>query len=172
MSILEMCNERSISAYENELERQKNLNNKADLLFKWLTLLIAVFNFIISILTRLKGEAGKYGNQAGIYFGMMVFFMLAFVTLLIINFPAKRKLPSLGSEQLKKIQSEYGSNSIDDNFVCKKILYKEILEHDVITKELRSHNQKVAIAIMGAEIFMALGLIFATIILGCSIWKG
>lgn len=162
MSILEMCNERSISAYENELDRQKNLNNRADMLFKWLTLLIAVFNFIISVLTKFDGETEKCENFTVVYFAMMIFFVLAFVALLVINVPTKRELLNLGSEQLKNIQKEK-EKCIDS--VYWNILYKNILEHDVITKKLRAHNQKIAIVIMVTEIFMVLGLAMATIIL-------
>jgi transposase len=48
LSILEICNSHSISAYEKETERQKNLGIKVDYLFRWLTLLVATFNVLIS----------------------------------------------------------------------------------------------------------------------------
>lgn len=46
MSVLDMCYNKSVTAYERELERQKLLNSRADLLFKWLTILIAVLMFL------------------------------------------------------------------------------------------------------------------------------
>lgn len=172
MSILEMCNKSSISAYEFELERQRSLNARTDLLFKWLTLLITVFNFLISFIAEFNVETEGCGNQFKIYVAMMIFFVLAFLILIYINFPAKRKIPSLGSERLKRIQKKLGKEPIEYDSVYREILYEEMLENDVIVKSLRSYNQRIAKAIMIAEILMALGLVTATMILGSTMWKG
>lgn len=172
MSILEMCNESSISAYESELERQKSLNARTDLLFKWLTLLIAVFNFLISFLTKFDIDMSFDSELFKCYAGMMLFFFLAFIIILYINFPVKRKLPSLGSEQLKRIQKKLGENHSEYDTVYREALYEKMLENDVITKALRSYNQRIAIAVMVAEILMVLGLVSATVMMVCCVWKG
>lgn len=172
MTLLEMCNESSISAYEKEIERQNSLNAKTDLLFKWLTLLIAVFNFLISFIAKSKMNTSFDGIIFKFYILMMVFFAGAFVVILCINFPAKRKLPSLGSERLRRIQKNLDKDRLDYDAAYRDILYEEMLENDAITKTLRTYSQRIARMIMAAEILMALGLLMASAALGFSLWKG
>lgn len=172
MTLLEMCNRSSISAYEKEIERQKSLNTKTDLLFKWQTLLIAAFNFLISFTSKSKMNTPSDSMVFKFYILMMVFFVGAFVAILWINFPVKRKLPSLGSERLKRIQKTLNQDHLDYDIAYRNTLYEEMLESDVITKALRAYNQRIAITIMVAEILMALGLIMASAALGFSLWKG
>lgn len=172
MTLLEMCNESSISAYDKEIERQKSLNTKTDMLFKWLTLLTAVFNLLIPFMVKSNEDTSDDPILFYTYIGMMLFFGGAFVTILFINCPMKRKLPSLGSDSLKRIQKKLEEEHLDFDDAYREALYKEMLETDVITQALRSYNQRIAVAIMVAEVFMGLGLAVASVALGFSLWKG
>lgn len=172
MTLLEMCNESSISTYEKEIERQKSLNAKTDMLFKWLTLLTAVFNFLIPFMVKSNEDTSVDPIFFYVYIGMMLFFGGAFVTILFINFPMQRKLPSLGSDSLKWIQKKLDEEHMDYDYAYREALYKKMLETDAITKALRIYNQRIAVAIMVAEIFMVLGLAAASVSLGFSLWKG
>lgn len=172
MLLLEICNKSSIAAYEKELERQKNLDGKTDLLFKWLTLLIAVFSFLVSLISgKNLADLSDYVFLI-LYVLMMVFFIVALIIILIINFPVKRKLPGLGSEKLQLIQKKGCQGEYSDTHAYWDVLYEEILENDIMTRKLRDHNQRVAMAIIIADIFMILGLITATAVLGYGMWKG
>ena len=138
MSVLDMCYNKSVTAYERELERQKLLNSRADLLFKWLTILIAVFNVLISFIAKLnlKLKTNVIEQYGTLYELMMISFIVAFMLLLIINLPIKRRLPILGYELLESIQNQLNEGPFLDDLE-KDVLYKSILEQDVLTKQLR-----------------------------------
>ena len=138
MSVLDMCYNKSVTAYERELERQKLLNSRADLLFKWLTILIAVFNVLISFIAKLnlKLKTNVIEQYGTLYELMMISFIVAFMLLLIINLPIKRRLPILGYELLESIQNQLNDGPFLDDLE-KDVLYKSILEQDVLTKQLR-----------------------------------
>lgn len=169
MSVLDMCYNKSVTAYERELERQKLLNSRADLLFKWLTILIAVFNVLISFIAKLnlKLKTNVIEQYGTLYELMMISFIVAFMLLLIINLPIKRRLPILGYELLKSIQNQLNDGPFLDD-LAKDVLYKSILEQDVLTKQLRSYNQIIAILLIIADIGMIIGIVLATIILSAS----
>lgn len=169
MSVLDMCYNKSVTAYERELERQKLLNSRADLLFKWLTILIAVFNVLISFIAKLnlKLKTNVIEQYGTLYELMMISFIVAFMLLLIINLPIKRRLPILGYELLESIQNQLNDGSFLDD-LAKDVLYKSILEQDVLTKQLRSYNQIIAILLIIADIGMIIGIVLATIILSAS----
>ena len=133
-----MCYNKSVTAYERELERQKLLNSRADLLFKWLTILIAVFNVLISFIAKLnlKLKTNVIEQYGTLYELMMISFIVAFMLLLIINLPIKRRLPILGYELLESIQNQLNDGPFLDDLE-KDVLYKSILEQDVLTKQLR-----------------------------------
>lgn len=169
MSVLDMCYNKSVTAYERELERQKLLNSRADLLFKWLTILIAVFNVLISFIAKLnlKLKTNVIEQYGTLYELMMISFIVAFMLLLIINLPIKRRLPILGYELLESIQNQLNDGPFLDD-LAKDVLYKSILEQDVLTKQLRSYNQIIAILLIIADIGMIIGIVLATIILSAS----
>ena len=169
MSVLDMCYNKSVTAYERELERQKLLNSRADLLFKWLTILIAVFNVLISFIAKLnlKLKTNVIEQYGTLYELMMISFIVAFMLLLIINLPIKRRLPILGYELLDSIQNQLNDGPFLDD-LAKDVLYKSILEQDVLTKQLRSYNQIIAILLIIADIGMIIGIVLATIILSAS----
>lgn len=169
MSVLDMCYNKSVTAYERELERQKLLNSRADLLFKWLTILIAVFNVLISFIAKLnlKLKTNVIEQYGTLYELMMISFIVAFMLLLIINLPIKRRLPILGYELLESIQNQLNDGPFLDDLE-KDVLYKSILEQDVLTKQLRSYNQIIAILLIIADIGMIIGIVLATIILSAS----
>lgn len=164
-----MCYNKSVTAYERELERQKLLNSRADLLFKWLTILIAVFNVLISFIAKLnlKLKTNVIEQYGTLYELMMISFIVAFMLLLIINLPIKRRLPILGYELLESIQNQLNDGPFLDD-LAKDVLYKSILEQDVLTKQLRSYNQIIAILLIIADIGMIIGIVLATIILSAS----
>ena len=164
-----MCYNKSVTAYERELERQKLLNSRADLLFKWLTILIAVFNVLISFIAKLnlKLKTNVIEQYGTLYELMMISFIVAFMLLLIINLPIKRRLPILGYELLESIQNQLNDGPFLDDLE-KDVLYKSILEQDVLTKQLRSYNQIIAILLIIADIGMIIGIVLATIILSAS----
>lgn len=169
MSVLDMCYNKSVTAYERELERQKLLNSRADLLFKWLTILIAVFNVLISFIAKLnlKLKTNVIEQYGTLYELMMISFIVSFMLLLIINLPIKRRLPILGYELLESIQNQLNDCPFLDDLE-KDVLYKSILEQDVLTKQLRSYNQIIAILLIIADIGMIIGIVLATIILSAS----
>lgn len=169
MSVLDMCYNKSVTAYERELERQKLLNSRADLLFKWLTILIAVFNVLISFIAKLnlKLKTNVIEQYGTLYELMMISFIVAFMLLLIINLPIKRRLPILGYELLESMQNQLNDGPFLDD-LAKDVLYKSILEQDVLTKQLRSYNQIIAILLIIADIGMIIGIVLATIILSAS----
>ena len=137
LKALKYCLQSAVKAYDQETERQRITINKAEYLFKYLTLLATAFNIAVSIISKMNNV-----NTADSAFRMFYFLMLAagvvgILSTLMIQRPRKIKQFALGTDELKKLQNNPGKYDSD----CKRT-YQEILWSDTITKRMRENNDK------------------------------
>lgn len=168
MQLLELCQKESDLAYEQECEREKRLNQKTDYLFKWLAIISSVIGLVVPIFSKSEVIDLKSTIFVVLYVLTIAFFVSAMVCIVIVNFPRKTKLYKTGSDILTEIEN---MSSVQlQNFDIRDISYKRILQKDIILKQLRDNNQKMAKLIIASEILMILGLICISIFWGYLVW--
>lgn len=151
---LEYAFQISIKAYQQEVDRSRVISARADYLMKWVTLFISVFNIAIPIMV--KEIEFDYRNFAFVclYSLLMLFLIVAMISLTLVNFPKKVKHFPLGRNILEKDQNKLPDQNIDF-----EIIYNNILMQDVITKKLSKGNDKSVIEIMIANMAIIISII-------------
>lgn len=137
LKALNYCLQSAKRAFEQETERQRITVNKAEYLFKYLTLLATAFNIAVSVISKMNNIDTAEFTFRGLYFLMLAAGMAGILSTLMIQRPRKIKQFSLGTEELKKVQNEPAKYSTE----C-KLIYQEILWNDTITKRMRQNNDK------------------------------
>lgn len=170
LGIMEYCLKISEEAYEQEKERGKVINSKVDNLFKWLTVLISVFNISISILIKGGGINYKDNKFICLYFLQILFFVAAMFGIFLFNLPQKTKIYPMGSEVLKKCKEEPDKYVGDAAIVYQNILYK-----DVLTRRISDNNSRAVKIILFSNITLILSVICMAVMLQyimLGIWYG
>lgn len=152
--MIEYCQKISDEAYEQEKSREKAINNKADYLFRWLTLFVGVFNIAIPIIIKETQIDYKDTWFVVLYILLMVLIVGAMLTIVVLNLPQKVKIYPSGSDILKKIQRDSNKN---DNNVFQT--YQNVLYRDILTKQLSKNNDRAIVCIVIVNIMLALALI-------------
>lgn len=160
LGIMEYCLKISEEAYEQEKERGKVINGKVDNLFKWLTVLISVFNISISILIKGGGINYKDNKFICLYFLQILFFVAAMFGIFLFNLPQKTKIYPMGSEVLKKCKEEPDKYAGDAAIVYQNILYK-----DVLTRRISDNNSRAVKIILFSNITLILSVICMAVML-------
>lgn len=134
---LDYCLRFSGRAYDQELERQKSVMGKAEYLLKYLTLLSAAINIVVSVVSK----TGAIDTTGAVFWGLYILMLAAggvgIISTLLVQRPRRIKQFSLGSEELARIkdnQDKYGTQ-------CGRI-YQEILWSDIVTKRMRENNSR------------------------------
>ncbi len=134
---MDYCLRFSRRAYDQELERQKNVANKAEYLLKYLTLLSAAINIVVSVVSKMIAIDTTEMAFWGLYILMLAAGVVGIVSTLLIQRPRKIKQFALGTEELGRIQSDPTKYSTE----CGRV-YQEILWSDIITKRMRENNNR------------------------------
>lgn len=153
----------STVALEEENKRRTILEQKADYLFKWLTFVISIVGIIVPVVSK---QAGKDINDKFIiwaYIVTMIFFIVAIICVITINWPRKRKLSILGNQMMSLVKQ----NNITD---IRDVIYKEIMMKDAVTTGLRKENELKATLIILGNIFLVLGIISLAVLVSYFIW--
>ena len=134
---LNYCLRFSERAYEQELERQKSVMSKAEYLLKYLTLLSAAINIVVSVVSNM-GVIDTTGTIFWfIYILMLAAGGIGIISTLLVQRPRKIKQFSLGFEELARIKD----NPVKYGTECERI-YQEILWSDIVTKRMRENNSR------------------------------
>lgn len=165
MDLMEFCKQMSDTAYEQELNREKVIGTKTEYLFKWLTLLVAIFNIAIPIIA--KETSVDYSSVVFVvlYVLMMVCLAGAMALVVFINFPRKMKKYPSGTEWMKRIKSHPDKFKNENDFV-----YQSILCKDVVVEKLKKSNNKAVFCMAIANVLVLVALIFMAIFFGYIIW--
>lgn len=134
---LNYCLRFSQRAYDQELERQKSMMCKAEYLLKYLTLLSAAINIVVSVVSKMSTI-----DTTGILFWALYILMLAaggvgIISTLLVQRPRRIKQFSLGSEELTRIKDDPVKYSTE----CGRV-YQEILWSDIVTRRMRENNTR------------------------------
>ena len=138
LKALDYCLQFSKRAYDQEIMRQKSALNKAEYLFKYLTLLTSAFNIVVSVVSKMNDINTAEPEFVVLYILMLAAGATGIISSLIIQIPRKTKLFSLGIEELKRVQA----NPVKYHTEFERI-YQEILWVDTITKRMRENSDKV-----------------------------
>lgn len=144
---LDYCLRFSRRAYDQELERQKSVMSKAEYLLKYLTLLSAAINIVVSVISKMSAN-----DITGTVFWILYILMLCagafgIISTLLVQRPRKIKQFSLGSEELVRIREKPDKYSTQ----CGRI-YQEILWCDIVTKRMRENNNRALKWIVAAYV--------------------
>lgn len=154
LKALQYCLQSAKQAHEQETERQRITVNKAEYLFKYLTLLATVFNIAVPVISKMNNVNPTEHIFRWLYFGMLASGVIGILSTLMIQRPRKIKQFSLGTEELKKVQA----NPEKYNTEC-KLIYQEILWSDTITKRMRKNNNKTLKWIITAYVGLGIMII-------------
>lgn len=161
MGIMEYALQIGTDAYEQEKRREQTINSKADYLFKWLTLFIAVFNIAIPLLVKEIDFDYKNCFLIIIYILLMISVVVAMCMIASINFPQKIKLLPKGCRILEQAEKFSDMDNIDLD-----ILYQKILFQDKITEQLSKNNDKAIIKITIANIAIIIAILCLALYFG------
>ncbi|MDE7197280.1 MAG: hypothetical protein K2O15_00190 [Lachnospiraceae bacterium] len=134
---LNYCLRFSRRAYDQELERQKNMMGKAEYLLKYLTLLSAALNIMVSVVSKMNDIDTASIAFWGLYILMLTAGVAGVISTLMVQRPRKMKQFSLGVEELERIQRDPVRYSTE----CGRI-YQEILWNDTVTKRMKENNNR------------------------------
>ena len=137
LKALDYCLQLAKRAYDQETMRQKNAINKAEYLFKYLTLLTTAFNIVVSVISKLNNVNTAECKFLVLYILMLVTGAAGIISSLMIQIPRKTKLFSLGIKELERVQE-----NPDKYYTDFKRIYQEILWTDAITKRMRENSDK------------------------------
>lgn len=147
LKALDYCLQLGKRAYDQEVMRHKNAINKAEYLFKYLTLLTTAFNIVVSVVSKMNNIDIAEREFVVLYILMLVAGAAGIISSLLIQIPRKTKLFGLGFEELKRVQAN--PDKYDTEF---KRIYQEILWTDTITRRMRKNSNTALIWIMIAYI--------------------
>ena len=150
LGVLKYCLGAAKRAYEQENVRQRNAMDKAEYLFKYLTLLTTVFNVAVSVISKMNQVNTADFYFIALYVPMLTAGFIGIASTLLIQMPRKIKQFSLGTEELKKVQKEPARFRTE-----KEWTYQEILWMDTITTRMRANNDKAMKWILIAYISLA-----------------
>lgn len=165
MNPIQFCQQMSDEAYEQELNRERIIGVKTEYLFKWLTLLTAIFNIAVPIIATETSVDFEGSVFVILYALMMVFLLGAMVMVAAINFPRKVKRNPSGSEWMKRIQNHPEKYETENDFI-----YQNILCKDVIIEKMKKNNNRSVIFITIANCLLIAALVCMSIFLGYVIW--
>ncbi|MDE5932658.1 MAG: hypothetical protein K2H40_09290, partial [Lachnospiraceae bacterium] len=135
LKTLNYCLQAAKRAYDQETVRQRHAMDKAEYLFKYLTLLTTAFNIAVSVISKMNQVNTTNSVFFGLYILMLTAGIIGIVGTLMIQIPRKTKQFALGTEELKRVQSEPAKYRTD-----MERTYQEILWMDTITIRLRENN--------------------------------
>lgn len=136
-------------AYQQELERTRVLRMRADYLFKWLSLFIAILNIVVPILV--KEIKVDYRNFIFIilYLAVMFCLLVAMLIILTLNYPVEIKRLPTGTEILKLTDKFTADSDIETG-----LLYEQILLQTCITEQISNNNDEAVKRIKTANIMI------------------
>lgn len=134
---LDYCLRFSRKAYEQEMERQKSVVGKAEFLLKYLTLLSAAVNIVVSVVSKMIAIDTTRVVFWVLYILMLTAGGLGIIGTLLVQRPRKMKQFALGSEELVRIKNNPDKYSTE----CRRI-YQEILWSDIVTTRIRENNNR------------------------------
>lgn len=151
---LNYCLRFSQKAYDQEVERQKNVMNKAEYLLKYLTLLSAAINIVVSVVSKMSAIDTSGTVFWGLYILMLAAGAFGIISTLMVQRPRRIKQFSLGTEELvriKKDPAKYGTEYAR--------IYQEILWSDTVTERMRKNNSQALKWIVAAYICVVIMVI-------------
>lgn len=134
---LDYCLRLSERAYSQELERQKNVMSKAEYLLKYLTLLSAAINIVVSVVSKMSNIETTGTVFWTLYILMLIAGAIGIISTLLVQRPRKIKQFSLGAEELSRIKEDPVKYSTEYGRICQEILW-----NDTVTKRMRENNSR------------------------------
>lgn len=165
METIEYCQKMSDEAYEQERDREKKINIKADYLFRWLTLFVGVFNIAVPIIVKESEINYNDFYFRVLYILLMVLIVGAMLIIVILNMPKKVKIYPSGSDILREIQKNADKNG---NKVV--LAYQNVLYKDILTKRLARNNDRAIVCITIVNVMLLIALICLAIFFGYITW--
>lgn len=144
---LNYCLRFSKRAYDQELERQKNVMNKAEYLLKYLTLLSAAINIVVSVVSKMSTIDTTGTVFWALYILMLMAGAIGIISTLMVQRPRRIKQFSLGTEELVRIKKDPVKYSTEYARI-----YQEILWSDTVTERMRKNNSRALRWIVAAYI--------------------
>lgn len=159
---MEFSLEISEETYQQEMHREEVLTRRIDYLFRWLTLLVSVFNIAVPIIVKEVALNYKKFGFVFLYVILMLLLIIAMVIIVYLEFPRKVKIYPLGCDILKRAKEE--PQKYEDTI---SINYQKILYQDTVTRQLQNNNDKIAdllkkvnVLLIGAIVCMAIFFIY------------
>lgn len=159
MNIMDYSCDMSERAYNQEINREKTIITKTDYLFKWLTIIIAIFNIIIPIVVSSTGLNIHDDIFVRLYISIMIVLLLAIVLTIIISLPKKIKRYPMGSEFLKEINKN--PDKYKDVISTK---YYNILYIDTMVINYRKKNNQEIFLIFIVDLLLVVSFILMAVI--------
>ncbi len=104
LKTLEYCLQFARKTYEQETERQKSTANKADYLFKYLTLMTTAFSITVSVVSKMNNISVSGIIFWSLYLTMLTVGIIGLLSTLMIQRPRKIRQFPKGTEALAKVQ--------------------------------------------------------------------
>lgn len=165
MNFYDFCNSTTDRLYEQEINRQKTLITKTELLFKWVTLIMTVLNITIPLIVK-ETTVDVKDLRFIILYILLMFSFLAIITLIVlINFPVKYKRNKSGVEWI-----DYVSNHSDKIKCENDLTYQLIISKEIVVKRLIHNNDRGFKFMLAAHVMLGACIILMTIFYVYVIW--
>lgn len=166
VQLMEYCKEYSAKRLEQEVRREEILRVRTDYIFKWLTLLVAIFNIAIPIIVKETNINTQTAFFIKGYIVVTILVVFAMALIIYIQLPKKIKVFPKASDILKKIQNE--PEKYESEVSCE---YQKLLTDDAIINTMSNINDRCAkiLCVTNFLLFLivvGMTLFFSYIILG------
>lgn len=165
MDFYDFCNNATDKLYEQEMNRQKTLITKTELLFKWVTLIITILNITIPLIVKETTIDVKNIIFVILYILLMAIFIAIIILIILINFPVKYKRNLSGADWI-----EYVKNHTDKIKCENDLMYYVIVSKENVVKSLIKNNNRGFKCMLAAHILLSVCIVLMAVFYANIIW--
>lgn len=166
MELFSLCEKATDEVYQSELKRQQSVINKTDFLFRWLTMIVSIFNISLPLIVKQVNININDKKFVLLYTLLMIILLCDMGLTICVNYPIKYKSDMMGSDWLKFIKDNPDKISNEMDF-----RYYHILTTDIVSKRLRDNNDRAFKIIRIAYIILIVALGIMALFFSYIIWR-